>query len=245
MIVLLGVGALLVTAACGRGGARVDAELHVAVATSLRRAVADAGGRYEQRTGVRVDVVDAATPTLLAQLADGAPYDVVAVADATSLVGRADVERPVRLATNTLVLVTPPGSTSGVAELAAQGTRVVMARANVPVGRYARAALPQLDSGPGFAAAVLRNLVSEEANVAAVLARVAAGEADAGFVYRSEVVAESRVRVVPLVGVDLDIATTVAVVRRPRRHAHAAAFAQFLLSADGVAVLERHGLGAP
>ncbi|HZG93660.1 MAG TPA: substrate-binding domain-containing protein, partial [Mycobacteriales bacterium] len=141
--------------------------------------------------------------------------------------------------------VTPSGSTSGVAELAAPGTRVVMARANVPVGRYARAALPQLDSGPGFAAAVLRNLVSEEANVAAVLARVAAGEADAGFVYRSEVVAESRVRVVPLVGVDLDIATTVAVVRRPRRHAHAAAFAQFLLSADGVAVLERHGLGAP
>jgi len=231
MIVLLGVGALLVTAACGRGGARVDAELHVAVATSLRRAVADAGGRYEQRTGVRVDVVDAATPTLLAQLAD--------------VVRRAVGERPVRLATNTLVLVTPPGSTSGVAELAAQGTRVVMARANVPVGRYARAALPQLDSGPGFAAAVLRNLVSEEANVAAVLARVAAGEADAGFVYRSEVVAESRVRVVPLVGVDLDIATTVAVVRRPRRHAHAAAFAQFLLSADGVAVLERHGLGAP
>jgi molybdate transport system substrate-binding protein len=245
-IALLGVGAsLLVTAACGRGGGRADAELHVAVATSLRRAVADAGAVYERRTGVRVDVVDAATPTLLAQLADGAPYDVVAVADATSLTGRADVEPPLRLATNTLVLVTAPGATTGVAELAAPGRRIVMARANVPVGRYARAALPQLDRDPAYAAAVLRNVVSEEANVAAVLARVAAGEADAGFVYRSEVVAASRVRVVPLGALDLDIASTVAVVRRPRRHADAARFAEFLRSPDGVAVLERHGLGAP
>jgi molybdate transport system substrate-binding protein len=235
---------LLAAAACGRGGGR-DADLHVAVATSLRRAVADAAAVYERRTGVRVDVVDAATPMLLAQLADGAPYDVVAVADATSLTGRTDVEPPVRLATNTLVLVTPPASTAGVADLDAPGTRVVLARANVPVGRYARAALPQLGRDPAYAPAVLRNVVSEEANVAAVLARVAAGEADAGFVYSSEITAAANVRVVPLDRLDLDIASTIGVVRRERRHAHAAAFPDFLRSRDGVAVLERHGFGAP
>ena len=61
----------------------------------------------------------------------------------------------------------------------------------VPAGKYSRQALANLsqspDYGSGHANAVLANVVSEEQNVKAVVQKVQLGEADAGFVYRTDV----------------------------------------------------------
>ena len=88
-------------------------------------------------------------------------------------------------ATNTLVVVYPksnPGNVKTVFDLRRPGLKVVIARQGVPVGDYTRTVLRNL----GISRAVLANVVSQEPDVRSVLAKVALGEADAGFVYRTD-----------------------------------------------------------
>ena len=88
-------------------------------------------------------------------------------------------------ATNKLVVVYPksnPGNVKTVFDLRRPGVKVVIAEQGVPVGDYTRQILRKL----GISAAVLANVVSQEPDVRSVLAKVALGEADAGFVYRTD-----------------------------------------------------------
>ena len=52
----------------------------------------------------------------------------------------------------------------------------------VPIGSYTRQLLDTL----GIKDAVLHNVVSQETDVKGIVAKVALGEADAGFVYRTD-----------------------------------------------------------
>ena len=134
-------------------------------------------------------------------------------------------------------------------DLAKTGLKLVLAAAAVPVGRYSREALDRMagadEFGPDFAARVLRNVVSQEDNVKAVVAKVQLGEADAGIVYVSDVTAPVRrvVRQLAIPDPYNPIATyPVAVLVRSTRKPAARAFVDFLLSAEGQQLLERHGL---
>lgn len=136
----------------------------------------------------------AASSTLAQQIRQGAPADVFASADlehpqrlrAAGICGKTSV-----FATNALVVVVPkanPANVGTVRDLARSGVKVVIAKRGVPVGDYTRRALRTL----GLARAVLANVVSEEPDVRAVLAKVALGEADAGFVYRTDAATVKR-----------------------------------------------------
>jgi molybdate transport system substrate-binding protein len=134
-------------------------------------------------------------------------------------------------------------------DLAKTGLKLVLAAAAVPVGRYSREALDRMagadEFGPDFAARVLRNVVSQEDNVKAVVAKVQLGEADAGIVYVSDVTAPVRrvVRQLTIPDPYNPIATyPVAVLARSSHKPAAHAFVGFLLSAEGQQLLERHGL---
>ena len=59
----------------------------------------------------------------------------------------------------------------------------MIAAPGVPVGDYAREALARTDEGPE----VVENVVSEEDDVKGVVGKVALGEADAGFAYRTDI----------------------------------------------------------
>jgi len=88
-------------------------------------------------------------------------------------------------ATNTLVLVVPtsnPAQIHTVDDLTKPGVKIVIGDPSVPVGAYTRTVLSNL----GLSAAVLKNVVSQEVDVRSVLAKVALGEADAGFVYATD-----------------------------------------------------------
>ena len=107
-------------------------------------------------------------------------------------------EDPVPFAENRLVVALPaanPAKLRSVRDLARPGVRIVLAQENVPVGRYTRQALANLSAdtayGSAFQEAVLANVRSEELNVRQVLAKVVLGEADAGFVYVSDVAAST------------------------------------------------------
>jgi molybdate transport system substrate-binding protein len=126
------------------------------------------------------------------------------------------------------------------------GARVVVGDEAVPVGRYTRAALDRMSADPklgaGFRDAVERHVVSLESNVRWVLAKVILGEADAGFVYATDVRAEEdRVYVTPIPDAwNVTAALAVAVAERSRERKGAEAFVAFLVSQQGQALMRRH-----
>jgi molybdate transport system substrate-binding protein len=124
---------------------------------------------------------------LAAQVRQGAPADVFASANTSipqQLYAEGLVERPVVFTRNALILVVPrsnPARIHSVFDLQRPGVKLVVAAPGVPVGDYTRVVLHNLGLED-----VLSNVASNETDVREVLAKVALGEADAGFVYATD-----------------------------------------------------------
>jgi molybdate transport system substrate-binding protein len=170
----------LVTGLAGVASAGPTAQITVYAAASLT----DVFPRIDSRQRFSF----AASNTLAQQIRQGAPVDVFASADTANpqaLFAAGLCGRPRVFATNKLVVVYPrsnPGNVKTVFDLRRPGIKIVIARQGVPVGNYTRQILRNL----GISAAVLANVVSQEPDVRSVLAKVALGEADAGFVYKTD-----------------------------------------------------------
>jgi molybdate transport system substrate-binding protein len=186
-------------------------ELSVFAASSLGEALQEAARVYQTKhPETRVSLNFAGSQTLAAQLERGAPADLLIAADPEVMarLQRAGlVESPRRLLRNRLALAVrsdqqPPLQT--LADLGRPGLLLVIGNPQVPIGRYTRQLLAGLDYdpdyGPVLVQAIERNIVSEENRVKAIVAKLLLGEADAGFVYQSDLSAATRDRlsVIPL-----------------------------------------------
>lgn len=242
---------LLLASACGGApmpAAPARVELTVAAAMSLKEALLDLERTFESsHPGVDVVFNFAGSQVLAAQLLEGAPADVFASADHAQIEraqARLLAARP--FARNRLVIVAPVGDgpVQAPADLARPGVRLVLAAEAVPVGAYARAALDRL----GLREAALANVVSHEENVRGVVGKVAAGEADAGVVYATDVTdgVKAKLRVVELAGAeDIVPIYEVAAVRDAHEPALAAAFVDALAGEPGAAALAARGFLPP
>lgn len=220
--------ALVLAPACGTGSSGVT----VAAAASLTEAFEALGGATFSFAG---------SQQLVAQVEARAPVDVVATADADAmdrLVRAGLVDPPATFARNRLAIAVATGNPAGIgglADLGRAGLKVVLADPAVPAGRYARLVLDR--------AGVAVRPVSLELDVKAVARTVAAGEADAGIVYVTDVPAAARVDIPPAANV---VATyPVAVVRAAGDRAGARAFVDRLLGAAGRSALAAHGFELP
>jgi molybdate transport system substrate-binding protein len=186
---------------------------------------------------------------LALQLQQGAPADVYAAASpkyTQLLYHNGLLAKPVTFATNRLVVIVPrsnPAHVTSVYDLRRQGIRVVIGDPTVPIGSYTR----QILDAMGITSDVLKNVVSQETDVKGIVAEVALGEADAGFVYvtdaRSVV---GKVRVVPLPSwAQPPIRYELAVVRASTHQASARAFVKKVTSKRGRLLLHRAGFGLP
>ena len=125
--------------------------------------------------------------TLAAQIQQGAPADVFASANMTlpqQVAQKGLCSKPVVFTRNTLVLVVPrsnPAKIRSIYDLRKSGIKLVIAGPGVPVGGYTLQILKNMNLS-----SVLSNVVSRETDVREVLAKVALGEADAGFVYSTD-----------------------------------------------------------
>lgn len=224
-------------------------EITVSAAASLKDAFAEIGKQYESSAGDKINFNFGASGALQKQIESGAPVDVFASAgipqmDALATQGVIAPETRRDFARNTLVLVVPADSTSGITSFADLGgakvARVAVGNPKtVPVGRYAEQALTRLglwrQLGP-------RLILAED--VRQTLDYVARGEVDAGIVYASDVRATGdRVRTVVTAPADSHdpILYPIAVVRSSSRQAAARAFIDAVMSDDGQRVLEKYG----
>jgi len=186
---------------------------------------------------------------LAQQARQGFPFDVFLSASPVytqTLFAEGLVRKPVSFATNSLVLIVPrrnPAQIATIEDLARRPKlRLVVAGPKVPIGLYTREVLKRLGL-----LRVLRKTVSLEADVKGIVGKVALGEADAGFVYATDVrPVAGKVRVIrfprraqPTVVYEAAIAT------RPRDLEAAQAFLIALLGADGRRELRAAGFGLP
>ncbi len=190
----------------------------------------------------------AGSDQLAFQIEQGAPADVYAAASSKypqQLHAKGLVSKPRVFATNELVLIVPRANEAGIRsvyDLRKRGLRIVIGAKGVPVGAYTRKALAALGLS-----SVLKNVVSEESDVKAVVAKVALGEADAGFVYRTDARAAARdLRQLSLPPrARPKIAYELAVVKGAKHLQAAQAFVARVLGARGRLALRRAGFGLP
>jgi len=185
---------------------------------------------------------------LAAQIQQGAPADVFASANTKlpeQLYEQGLVEKPVVFTRNELILIVPKSNPAGihsVFDLRKPGVKLVVGAAGVPVGDYARVVLHNLGLDD-----VLGHVVSQETDVREVLAKVALGEADAGFVYLTD--ARAVRGKVATIGIRWSaqpiVQYAVAVVKSSHHLAAARSFVQGLLGKAAQAKLRAAGFLAP
>jgi molybdate transport system substrate-binding protein len=190
----------------------------------------------------------AGSDELATQIREGAPADVYAAASPRyldELFAEELVEEPVIFATNRLVLIVPSDNPAGIGsfdDLAEEGTKLVIGAEGVPVGDYARTVLESMG-----ATGVLDNVVSNEEDVKGVVGKVAAGEADAGFVYVTDYnAAKDELRAIALPDdAQAVVEYPIAVVAGTEQRAAAEAFVELVLGEEGRRALESAGFGVP
>ena len=185
-----GIATALLAAALASCGSADQRSLRVSAASSLQAAFTKYAGSI---TNASVQQSFAGSDTLAAQIEQGARPDVFAAADTQypdQLYKRHLVEKPVVFARNRLVLAVPADSNiKSLSDVAKAGTKLVIGTPNVPVGAYTREVLDRLPKAER--SAILANVRSQEPDDASIVGKLAEGAADAGFVYRTDVVSES------------------------------------------------------
>ncbi len=227
----------------------------VFAAASLTESFMEIKGIFEKTNpGVTVQYNFAGSPTLVTQLTQGATADVFASADQPNMENAVKsgviAGTPRTFVKNKLVIIVPKENKAGITapkDLAKPGVKFDTTQEDVPVGKYTQQALDNFsmlpDYGPDFKAAVNKNIVSREDNVKAVVQKVILGEADAGVVYTTDAQAvKDKLTLIEIPDAQNVIATyPVAVVKGAKQAALGQQFVDFLLSADGQAILQKYG----
>jgi molybdate transport system substrate-binding protein len=191
----------------------------------------------------------AGSDTLAAQIAQGAPADVFASASPKQtelLYHDGTLRRPVVFATNKLIVLLPssnPANIHSAYDLRRKGVKVIIGTPTVPVGAYTRQVLDSL----GITSSVMSNVVDQEPDVKGIVAKIALGEGDAGFVYKTDArPAGKKVKTLLIPAwAQPPIRYEIAVVRQSSHRAAGQAFIKRVTSLRGRRLLVEAGFGLP
>ncbi|MFV8750414.1 molybdate ABC transporter substrate-binding protein [Nannocystaceae bacterium ST9] len=217
----------------------------VFAAASLTESFAAIEAAFEaEHPELDVVLVFAGSQLLATQLLEGAQAEVFASANPEQIdrvgTGRELAERRV-FTTNRLVLVVrDEGEIRTLDQLTGEGVRVVLAGEAVPAGKYAREALAEL----GMRDEVMANVVSNELDVRGVIAKLRAGEADAGIAYATDLRGSEDVLDAIELAVEVDARYELAVLADSSHPSEGKTFAAFVSSEAGQAILHEHGFSA-
>jgi molybdate transport system substrate-binding protein len=228
------------------GSPALRGTITVFAASSLNEGYTAIGKEFQKsHPGTRVTFAFGGSSMLVSQIQQGAIGDVFASADQPNMQklidARLTAESPIVFARNNLEIVVGKGNPkhiTSLADLGRSGLVVVLCAPAVPCGRYAAQALQK--------AGVSVRPASQEADVKAVLSKVALGEADAGIVYITDVKAAGTA----VEGVAIPAAVNVVaeypivILKDSQNRALARAFISYVLT-DGRRILARYGFTSP
>ena len=212
-------------------------EIVVSAASSLTGAFTEIEAAFEaEHPGTNVILNLGGSSALREQIIEGAPVDVFASANTVTMDQVASaVDDPVIFVTNQLEMAVPPGNPGSVTSLedfARDELLIGLCAPAVPCGALSLVALREAGVDP--------SIDSSEPNVRLVLAKVEAGELDAGIVYSTDVMT-GDVEGLPL-GIFTDYA--IATLLDAPNAQGASDFVAFVLSEEGQAILRSHGFGS-
>jgi molybdate transport system substrate-binding protein len=222
--------------------------LVVSAAASLTNAFTEIGPLFEaQNPGVTVRFNFAGSGTLVQQISNGAPADILATADDTSM-NRAqdakliDTKTRINFVKNQLVLITPVVSKLNITSLndltQASVTRIAIGNPDtVPAGLYAKKSLETAKLWQTLSAKLIM-----AQNVRQATLYVSQNEVDAGFVYSTDASpAGKAVKVAFAVNTPEAIVYPVALVARSSQSEIALRFIHFLKGKQAQNVLTGYG----
>ena len=225
-----------------------EGAITVFAAASLGGTFTELAEQFEAANpGTTVQLNIAGSADLATQIIEGAPADVFASADENNMskvvdAGLVDGD-PVDFATNALEIAVPAGQPGGRRRArrprrTGSETRRLRTRGSRAAPRTATAAR---------AGGVALSPVSEESSVTDVLGKVTSGEADAGLVYVTDVIAAGdAVEGIAFAESAAAITTyPIAALAHAEGSAVAAAFVAFVTGEAGTAVLGAAGFGRP
>jgi molybdenum ABC transporter molybdate-binding protein len=229
--------------------------LTVLAAASLTESFTELGKTFEaQNPGMTVAFNFAGSQALAEQLDQGAPADVFASASKKYMDAAVTSKRVVKydaktFVTNRLVVIFPKDNPAGLKELkdlAKPGLKLDLADKSVPVGQYSLdfldKAIKDEKFGASFKDDVLKNVVSYETDVKAVVSKVSLGEADAGIVYITDYnAAADKLGKLDIPDALNTIATyPIAAISDSKNPDLASAFIALVLSPDGQQVMAKY-----
>lgn len=238
---------ILFSACASSSESQEQTTLNIYAASSLATPFAYAGLAYDKaHPGVKVQFNLGASSDLARFVQEGAPADVFASADVTNM---AKVEsndlldsQSMIFATNYLEIIVEKGNPlniSSLQDLENPDLVFVTTSPDVPIGKYTAEVLKK--------AGVSITPDSFESNVKGIMLKVASGEADAGIVYHSEVIAsDGQVEGVEIPA-ELNIVAKypIGIIKNSANKKQAQGFVDFLLSTAGQAFLTQYGFGLP
>jgi molybdate transport system substrate-binding protein len=248
---------LVLAGACG-GRAAVAADdsstVLVFAAASLTNVLDDLSKAFTGQTKVPVKSSLAASSVLAKQIEAGAPADVFFSADLEWMdyLEQRKLLKPGSrhdVVGNRLVLIAPADSTVTVkigkgvdlrTALGPQGKLATGDPDSVPVGKYAKAALEKL----GVWDSVSGQIVRAE-NVRAALAFVARGEAPLGIVYKTDALAEKKVKIVAEFPADTHPPILYPIALTTHGGAGAQQFVDFVRSKPAGEIFSKYGFAPP
>jgi molybdate transport system substrate-binding protein len=246
--------AALALAACGSSSApgpsatpdAFNGSITVLAASSLTSAFNTAEKGLEiDHPGFTAKYSYAGSQTLVTQILNGAPADVIATANTTTmaqLVAQGLVNTPEKFCQNKLEIIVAPGNPKNIkslADLVNPGVSVVIGDPSVPVGDYAKTVLA--------AAGLKLTPKSLQLDDAEVVQQVESGNADAALVFVTDVIsAGGKVTGVPIPDAQNKIGTyEIAVVKASTNMTAAQAFVTSAVSGNIQAQLRTAGFLPP
>ncbi|WJH36543.1 molybdate ABC transporter substrate-binding protein [Paenibacillus sp. CC-CFT747] len=228
-------------------------ELTVSAAASLTDALKDIEKAYEAKQNhIRLTFNFGASGSLQQQIEQGAPADLFLSAapkymQALVDKGLVDRGRQTTLLTNELVVVTPADAqtaAASIADLTKDTIRNVAigVPASVPAGAYAQEALQKAQLWEALKAKLV-----QAKDVRQVLQYVETGNADAGFVYKTDTLTSRKVRIAFAVeaGTYTPVEYPAGVVQATKHAPEAEAFYRYLQSPEALEIFARYGFSLP
>ena len=219
--------------------------LRIAATSSLTEVFNDIGEQFMlANPDITIAFNFASSSDLALQISQGLPADVFASADVKNMAKVTDAGllhgQPIAFATNSLEIVVEKGNPLNIdslAQIATPGLLFVTCPIEVPIG--------------GYTAEVLRNAgvtvtpASLEENVKGILTKVALGEADAGIVYRTDILAAGNsVTGVPIAdNVNVTTKYLIGALRDSQNQDASQRFIIFLSSEQGQKIFSQFGFG--
>lgn len=252
-LVLIGLGVMmLLMTACGndsKPNTQTQVKLTVSAAASLTDALNDIQKMYEKKNpNVKLNFNFGASGALQQQIEQGAPADLFLSAAAKNLKALADkqliaADQQTNLLSNELVVVVPADGGAALASEADLTKAEVRHIAigipeSVPAGNYAKESLTNAKLWDA-----LQSKAVQGKDVRQVLQYVETGNADAGFVYKTDALTSDKVKI----ALTVDPATytpvqyPIGIVKATKHGKEAEAFYTYLQTREALDVFVKYG----